>query len=184
MSEALTLYFPRRAKPSSCGTARCRSRRLLDVLELLVPRVARVEPQIEQRRVALDAHEDVVEVVGDAAGQRADGLHLLRLLQLPLELLALRLGALALGDVPDHAAKARRPPRRIPDQRNRKLEVLRVAVLLDDLVVGHRRRLPRLHHLFERGLCCGRGLRGREISGVLALELGNAVAQDAAPGGR
>ena len=45
--------------------------------------------------VAEDRGEDVVEVVRDAAGERAHRLQLLRLPQLPLEALALGLGALA-----------------------------------------------------------------------------------------
>ena len=51
-----------------------------------------------------DGREDVVEIVGDAAGQRAEGLHLLRLaelgfdlLPLPCLLLQLIVGLLQLG---------------------------------------------------------------------------------------
>ncbi|MBW2455965.1 MAG: hypothetical protein JRI68_15720, partial [Deltaproteobacteria bacterium] len=39
----------------------------------------------QQGGIAADAHEDVVEVVGDATGQRADGLHLLGFSQRALE---------------------------------------------------------------------------------------------------
>ena len=46
-----------------------------------------------------DGEKDVVEVVGDAACQRADGLHLLRLAQLPLEFLPCLLGPFQTGDV-------------------------------------------------------------------------------------
>ena len=49
--------------------------------------------------VAEDRREDVVEVVRDAAGQGAHRLELLRLAQLRLEPVALRLGTLARGDV-------------------------------------------------------------------------------------
>ena len=45
-----------------------------------------------QRDVAHDAGQDIVEVVGDAAGQVADRLHFLRLPQLRLEAFALGLG--------------------------------------------------------------------------------------------
>ena len=58
--------------------------------------------------VAEDRREDVVEVVRDAAGQGAHRLELLRLAQLRLEPVALRLGTLALGDVlerPGHAVR-------------------------------------------------------------------------------
>ena len=53
--------------------------------------------------VADDGRQDVVEVVGHAAGQGAEGLHLLGLQQLPFELLAALFGLGALGDV-DHDA--------------------------------------------------------------------------------
>ena len=43
----------------------------------------------QQRGVSLDDVEDVVEVVRDAAGQRADALHLLCLQELHLELFTL-----------------------------------------------------------------------------------------------
>jgi hypothetical protein len=46
-----------------------------------------------------DGAEDVIEVVGDAAGERADGFELLRLAQLAFEFLALGGLPLALGDV-------------------------------------------------------------------------------------
>ena len=59
--------------------------------------------------VAEDGGQDVVEVVRDAAGQRADGLELLRLAQLRFEPLALGLGVLALRDVFHRAGHAVRP---------------------------------------------------------------------------
>ena len=47
----------------------------------------RIAVVLEQRqREALDDRQDVVEVVGDAAGKLADGFHFLRLPQLGLEL--------------------------------------------------------------------------------------------------
>jgi hypothetical protein len=49
-----------------------------------------VSTQRYQRRVPLDSHEDVIEVMGNPAGQRADGFHLLGLLELGFK--ALRLG--------------------------------------------------------------------------------------------
>jgi len=73
---------------------------LLDVAQPLVVLVLRAEIEEHQRGVSLDGHEQVVEVVGDPAGQGADGLHLLGLAQLGLEEFFLLLGALALRDVP------------------------------------------------------------------------------------
>ena len=77
--------------------------------------------------VADDGGEDVVEVVGDAARQRADRLELLRLAQLGLEIGALRLGALALGNVP-HEARVHRPFAE-PRLTGRQLDRDRVAAL-------------------------------------------------------
>ena len=54
--------------------------------------------------MALDAHEEVVEVVGDPAGERPDGLHFLRLEELGLELPGL-------GDIAGDAADADDFPR-------------------------------------------------------------------------
>ena len=54
------------------------------------------EVEQHQIRVAENRRQDVVEVVGHAAGQGAEGVHLLRLPQLLFELLAL-------GDVDDGA---------------------------------------------------------------------------------
>ena len=56
-----------------------------DVLHLAQARVVRVEAPAQQLAVAHDHREQVVEVVGDAAREPADRLHLLRLAQLLLE---------------------------------------------------------------------------------------------------
>ena len=50
--------------------------------------------------MAEDAHQQVVEVVGDAAGQHAQALELLRLLNLRQELQALVFGPAAFARVP------------------------------------------------------------------------------------
>jgi hypothetical protein len=63
--------------------------------------VAGAEVLAGHRDVAENRAEDVVEIVGDAARQRADRLDLLRLAQLRLEREALDLGALAAADVAD-----------------------------------------------------------------------------------
>ena len=59
-----------------------------------------------QLDVADDRAEDVVEVVRDAAGERAEGFHLLRLAQLRFEPLPRRLGVLHVLDVHDDADQA------------------------------------------------------------------------------
>ena len=69
--------------------------RLLDFGQALLRRMLRHEILPRQFDVADDRAEDVVEVVGDAAGEGAEGLHLLRLAQRRLEPLPRRLGVLA-----------------------------------------------------------------------------------------
>ena len=56
---------------------------------------------------AEDAGQQVVEVVRDAAGERAERLHLLRLEQLELQLAAVGLGLVLRGDVLERAVDAR-----------------------------------------------------------------------------
>ena len=64
--------------------------RLLGLLEHVERLLPPVERHLRQGDVAEDALQQVVEVVGDAAGQRADGLELLRLEALLLEQVLLR----------------------------------------------------------------------------------------------
>ena len=66
--------------------------RLLDFRRFVARGLARLQLHQQQVGRAHDAHQDVVEVVRDAAGQPADGFELLRLTQLFLE-------RTALGDV-------------------------------------------------------------------------------------
>ena len=58
----------------------------------------------EQRRLALDHGQQVVEIVSHAAGQLADGFHLLRLPQLRLETGALGLALATLGEIAKEGA--------------------------------------------------------------------------------
>ena len=57
------------------------------------------EPAAQKLRVTADDHQQIVEVVGDAAGQLAERLHLLRLGELLLRPLERRLRLPPLGDV-------------------------------------------------------------------------------------
>ena len=59
---------------------------LQDVAGIDAQRIGFVQPGDEQLRVAVDHRQQVVEVVRDAAGELADGFHLLRLDELLLEL--------------------------------------------------------------------------------------------------
>src|ERR1051326_4831175 len=64
----------------------------------------------QQRRMDGDNAEDVVEIMRDAPGQRSDRLHLLRLAQLRLELLALIERAKQLGVGPGELLGPDRDP--------------------------------------------------------------------------
>ena len=61
---------------------------LLDGLDLLVHGAALFQLLQQDLGVSVDDHQQVVEVVGDAAGQAADGIHFLRLAKLLFELTA------------------------------------------------------------------------------------------------
>jgi hypothetical protein len=78
-------------------------RQIDDVLQELAQ--GRLHARLAQGQggVAVDPGQDVVELVSDAAGQGADRLHLLRLQQLPLQLLVF-------GDVALDADEVRQPP--------------------------------------------------------------------------
>jgi hypothetical protein len=65
-----------------------------DLLDVGADRVALAQLADQQLAVGEDHRQHVVEVVGDAAGELADGVHLLRLAQALLE-------ALALGEIED-----------------------------------------------------------------------------------
>ncbi|OPY05286.1 MAG: hypothetical protein A4E67_02010 [Syntrophaceae bacterium PtaB.Bin038] len=85
---------------------------LLDALEPPVGRVVGLCLREHQRRVALDAHEDVVEGVRDASGQRGHGLHVLRVEQFGLHLLEVRdvlVGHELLAVAEDHHAGVHDP---------------------------------------------------------------------------
>src|SRR5580700_10057779 len=64
-----------------------------DVVEITPQGTACCSVLLRELAVADDGTQDVVEVMRDATGQRADRLHLLRLPQLRLETLVVRLGA-------------------------------------------------------------------------------------------
>ena len=92
-----------RLKARSWRTRRAaRSEAPMTCCRLAQARIVRVEAPAQQLAVAHDHHEQVVEVVGDAAREPADRLHLLRLAQLLLEPPPLLLGLAPLRDVQEH----------------------------------------------------------------------------------
>jgi hypothetical protein len=78
----------------------------LDLADELVDRRPARQLHQSQAGVAENSDQQVVEIVRDAAGEEPQALHLLRLLDAPLEPAALLFAALALGDVGDHREAA------------------------------------------------------------------------------
>jgi len=89
-----------------------------------------------------DGRKHVVEVVGDATGQRSEGLHLLGLAELGLELLSLRLCLPALGDVGEDRTDGGSPTNLCGDALQLGIEKGPVLSLQHELA-GLRSRCPR-----------------------------------------
>jgi hypothetical protein len=86
------------------GELRTQEGRVLRFLEQCLLLIA-IELQFEELMVAGDDEQQVVEVVGDAAGELTDSLHLLGLRQAPLALPQRFLDVLAVAQVVDHAGE-------------------------------------------------------------------------------
>jgi hypothetical protein len=122
------------------------------------PRRARFRHRVERDRGAAgDPHQQVVEVVRDAARERADGLELLRVVKLRLELAVL---GDVLGD-PGNAANVAvvvldgiravpDPPHRLVRPDDAVLLVERIAVQQVDVALLHARPIVRVDHLLPR----------------------------------
>ena len=93
--------LPAREAEELPGQRRAALGGVADAAEVLVRRVVAFELGAGHLDVAEDGRQQVVEVVGDAAGEAADALHLLGLQELRFE-------PLALGDVLHHAEHADR----------------------------------------------------------------------------
>ena len=124
--------------------ARAAIHRLLDLGRLVARRIVGRELHQQQVRRAHDAHQDVVEVVRDAAGQPPDRFELLRLPQLLLE-------RAPLGDVADEPGQHRAAV--AAESRDRQLERELAAVGAQagqlDLPAGERPAAGR-HVLVQR----------------------------------
>ena len=73
---------------------------IFNALDVFVVRVVRFGLQPHQGYISLDAHQQVVEVMGNAAGQGADGFHFLGVDQLGLQMLFFLLGFNPFSNVP------------------------------------------------------------------------------------
>ena len=114
-------------------------------VQLIVERLALAQLPLRQLAVAQDRAQDVVEVVRDAAGERADRLHLLRTAQRVLRTRALQLAraqfllrALTLSDVDHSAHKFNEMAGRAQNRMTYDVNVPDGAIRMHDAVV----RLP------------------------------------------
>ncbi len=140
------------------GRARARVANLSEVLRGLR---ALLDVEVEQVTVAHDGHQQVVEVVGDAAGKLAHRLHLLRVTQLLLE-------DLALGDVTPHHVKDGPVSLGHGGEQHLDRKHLAISPLVLPLKAVAALRKRDLHHLvrlLERGAPIGLGPR-RELGGM------------------
>ena len=129
------------------------------------------EPVEGELAVAADRGQQVVEVVGDAAGELADGLHLLRLAQLALEAQRALLGLPARRDVLEHGDRELRPRESVANERDRvmapdDLAALRQAALFQPVLLA-----LALGELAEELELAGAIVGMRELGSRLALEL-------------
>ena len=136
------------------------------------------QPAAQQLRVTADDHQQVVEVVGDAAGELAEGLHLLRLGELFLRPLERGLGLPPLGhvagDVYEPGERADLVAHRLDHgARPEQALVAAHAPTLDDafaLVAGEMERACRLAALLL--------LLGVEAAEVLSDNFGRGILMD------
>src|SRR6202035_53158 len=91
----------------------CTPRRVHDIVEVAPQGAACSRMLVRKLAVPQDRAEDVVEVMGDTAGQCPDRLHLLRLPQLRLQVFLVDLRLLSRGDVNCRADEPIRLARRI-----------------------------------------------------------------------
>ena len=132
----------------------------------------------QQLDVAEDDREDVVEVVRDAAGQLADGFHLLRSEQRFARLLQRLVRLLQLGDVVRDAVEAQNLSVLVAvDALRHEIRLPRAALAGRDAF--ERLRLPGGEHLTIRLEEAARGLFGIQLEVALADDLGRRFSDEA-----
>ena len=89
---------------------------------------------MRQLAVPQDRAEYVIEVVGDAARQRADGFHFLRLPQLRLQLLLVDLRLLLRGHIDRRADEPDRLARRVAQTTAARMQPMPFAVGVADAI--------------------------------------------------
>ena len=142
------------------------------------------EPGRQPLQIALDDGQHVVEVVGDAAGQLADRLHLLGLPQALLAVAQCRLGLPARGHVGDHAERALGPAglvalqmRRDQHVDHRARRVQELAFELADLAAPDRQSQSLALDLDLRGGDEGGDVATDDLVAPAADQVGHVVAR-------
>ena len=106
--DPVQLIFTASGKPQQlAGELRGAGNNGLDVGCFLGQLAFRIDIQIDQGNVALDAHQQVIEVVGDPSREFPDGLQFLNLLQMLLQALAFLLCLNPLTDIADDSPESR-----------------------------------------------------------------------------
>ncbi len=101
-----------------------------DLLEVLAHRAVGFEDRQHRLAQAVDDHQHVVEVVRDAAGEAAQGLHLLRLAHLPFEVLARRVVEDVAVDRHQLAVAVEAPDQALDDRHDAAVDARQRALVL------------------------------------------------------
>ena len=142
--------------------------------QVLLGRMRLADVHRDEREVAANRRQQVVEIVGDAAGERAHRLHLLRLPQLRLEPVPRLFGLPPLGDVDAGADVAGEPAMRVEAGHGVRRHPAELAVGALQAIVHLERSLrlerglmPRQHHQALVGVdALGPAVAGGRVQGA------------------
>src|SRR6202041_982093 len=124
-------------------------RRVHDIVEVAAQRAAFRGLLVRQFAVPQDCSEYVIEVMGNAAGERADSLHLLRLSQLRFQLFFLGLRELLRIHIAGRAYDPHRLARRVAQAAATRMQPMPIAVGLTDAIFAVIPRGTTLEVVFE-----------------------------------
>ena len=149
----MTTNLPILAKLRICfGQVDALVRGLVDAFQMLLHGVVLGKIHAHQRQVPLDRHQDVVETVRQAAGQRTQGFHLLGLVQLRLIPLLVLAGFDLFGNIPDNAPESNGALIFSQDGRCREFNGQGVPLFVKNFIVGGADVLAFLVNPAENGL--------------------------------
>ena len=90
-----------------------------DIFYLLINWMTVFGLQTHERRISLNSHKYIIEVMGNAARQGADGLHFLSLLHLGFNLSLFSFCIFSFRNIPQNTPESDRVPIRFSDERSR-----------------------------------------------------------------